>query len=71
MGDDEREFFVKLMRKCETFYGLKVLSYCVMSNHFHILVEVPKEEEEINISDEEFLRRVKAMYSSSYYLALE
>ncbi|WP_325099513.1 transposase, partial [Persicirhabdus sediminis] len=66
LGDAERELFVGLMRNCETFYGVKILSYCVMSNHFHLLVEVPKEGE-VEISDDEFLRRVKALYSASYY----
>ncbi|MBK1792814.1 transposase [Persicirhabdus sediminis] len=66
LGDTERELFVGLMRNCEAFYGVKILSYCVMSNHFHLLVEVPKEGE-VEISDDEFLRRVKALYSPSYY----
>ncbi len=45
-GDPEKERFVALMRIYERFCGLRVLSYCVMSNHFHILVEVPRRPEE-------------------------
>ena len=26
------------MRKLEAFLGVKVLTYCIMSNHFHLLV---------------------------------
>ena len=40
LGDEEREHFRMLMRMCERFTGCRVLSYCVMSNHFHILLEV-------------------------------
>jgi REP element-mobilizing transposase RayT len=39
--DEEREAFRMLMRMMENFSGCRVLSYCVMSNHFHLLVEVP------------------------------
>ena len=38
---DEREHFRMLMRMCEKFTGCRVLSYCLMSNHFHLLLEVP------------------------------
>ncbi len=41
----EKEQFVKFMRLYERFYGLRVLTFCIMSNHFHILVEVPKRPE--------------------------
>jgi putative transposase len=32
---------VILMRKLEAFLGLRVVTYAVMSNHFHLLVEEP------------------------------
>ena len=35
-----------LMREYERFCGVRVITYCVMSNHFHILVEVPRRPEE-------------------------
>ncbi|NBV85387.1 MAG: hypothetical protein EBS01_03795 [Verrucomicrobia bacterium] len=38
----EKGTFVKLMRHYETYCGVRVLSFCVMTNHFHLLVEVPK-----------------------------
>ncbi len=38
----EKEHFVALMRECERFCRVRVLTYCIMSNHFHLLVEVPK-----------------------------
>ncbi len=41
-GAPEKERFVALLRECERFCRVRVLTYCVMSNHFHILVEVPK-----------------------------
>jgi REP element-mobilizing transposase RayT len=39
---EEKEQLVKWMRRYELFCGVRVVTYCVMSNHFHILVEVPR-----------------------------
>ena len=61
---DEREHFRMLMRMCEQFTGCRVLSYCVMSNHFHVLLEVPPMPEG-GISNEELLRRLGVFYSEA------
>jgi hypothetical protein len=45
LGEEEKEKLVTLMRGYEAFCGLKVITYCVMSNHFHILVQVPQRPE--------------------------
>jgi putative transposase len=41
----EKEQFVRYMRLYEQLCGLRILTYCIMSNHFHILVEVPRRPE--------------------------
>jgi hypothetical protein len=61
---DEREHFRMLMRMCEKFTGCRVLSYCLMSNHFHLLLEVPPMPED-GISDEELLARLGVFYSEA------
>jgi putative transposase len=38
----ERHKFVFFLRLYEAFCGVRVLTYCVLSNHFHLLVEVPQ-----------------------------
>lgn len=45
LGDEEREEFVRLMRVYERLCGLRMVTYCIMSNHFHLLVGVPKRPE--------------------------
>ena len=40
LEEKEKEHFVGLMRECEAFCEVRVLTFCVMSNHFHVLVEV-------------------------------
>jgi len=41
LEDEEREYFRMLMRIQGNFKGCRVLTYYVMSNHFHVLLEVP------------------------------
>ena len=65
----EREQFVKLMRLYERFCGVRIRSYCVMSNHFHLTVEVPPRPEEV-MGDEEFLRRLGVIYSDLHVAAV-
>jgi REP element-mobilizing transposase RayT len=64
LEDDEREQFRKLMRMCEKFSGCRVLSYCIMSNHFHLLLEVPPMPAG-GIPDAELFERLGAFYSEA------
>ncbi|MSU37176.1 MAG: chemotaxis protein CheW [Pedosphaera sp.] len=41
-GVTEMEMFLRFMREYEQFCGVRVLTYCLMSNHFHVLLEVPQ-----------------------------
>jgi len=72
-GPKEKGVFVRMMREYEAFCGVQVLSYCVMSNHFHVLVEVPpkKKGASIAMTDEVFLAKIKAMYSPQHYMDVE
>jgi putative transposase len=60
LGSEEKAYFLQTMRRLEVFCGIRVITYCIMSNHFHILVEIPKSEK---LSDDEVLRRMKVIYS--------
>ena len=53
------EFFVALMRGLEAFTGIRVLEYVLMSNHFHLLCEVPLPRP---LSQSEVLERIEAFY---------
>jgi putative transposase len=63
LGELEREKFVELLRAYETFCQVRVVTYCVLSNHFHVLLEVPQRPKDAALSDEELLGRLKAIYS--------
>ena len=64
-GDEEREVFRMFMRMMENFSGCRVLSYCVMSNHFHVLLEVPPMPRG-GISDGELLKRLGVFYGENF-----
>ena len=64
-GDEEREKFRMFMRMMENFSGCRVLTYCVMSNHFHVLLEVPPMPVG-GISDAELLRRLGVFYGENF-----
>ncbi|TVP80417.1 MAG: hypothetical protein EA353_03890 [Puniceicoccaceae bacterium] len=58
----EKAMFVRILRKQAAFCGVEVLSFCVMSNHFHLLIKVP---EPCLIADDEILRRYRYLYSEA------
>jgi putative transposase len=60
-GEREKEMFRKMMRKAAEFSGVRILTYCVMSNHFHILTFVPEREE---LDDKELIRRLGLLYEA-------
>jgi REP element-mobilizing transposase RayT len=62
LGEKEREQFVEMMRCYEHFCGVRVLTYCVLSNHFHLLLAVPRRPAVLP-GDGELLARAKAVYS--------
>ena len=60
LNDDEKERFRKLLRRVEAFSGVDVLTYASLGNHVHALLCVPERED---ISDAEWIKRVKALYT--------
>jgi len=45
LGEKEKEKFREYMRVYERLLGVQVLTYCLMDNHFHILVTIPPRPE--------------------------
>ena len=58
------------MRMMENFSDCRVLSYCVMSNHFHILLEVVPMPVG-GITDSELLRRLRVFYGDNFVKSVE
>ena len=58
-GDREREVLRKMIWQVADFSGVRVVTYAVMKNHFHLMVEVPPVTE---VSDAELVRRYRRLY---------
>ena len=63
LDDKEKEIFRGMMRRAETFCGVPVLTYAIMANHFHLLVEVP---ERGTVDEAELVRRMTVLYGRVY-----
>lgn len=63
LDDREKDRFKEVLRQVEAFCGLRVLTYVAMSNHFHLLVEVP---EPAVICEAELVRRMTVLYGQAY-----
>ncbi len=62
LEEEEKKVFVGMLRRVADFSGVEVLTHCVMSNHFHILVRVPAPRE---IAENELLSRVATLYGDA------
>ena len=63
-GPDEKEKFRTFMRMQENFTGCRVVCYCLMGNHIHLLLEVPPRPEG-GLSDAGLLERLRAIYTEA------
>ncbi len=57
--DREKEILRKMIWQVADFCGVDVLTYCIMSNHFHVLLRVP---DRAAVSDRELMRRYQVLY---------
>ncbi|MFO1459213.1 MAG: transposase [Verrucomicrobiota bacterium] len=54
-----KETLSRLLFKLSAFCGIEIITYCMMGNHFHLLVRVPVRED---LSDAQLLGRLEAFY---------
>ena len=58
----DKEIFRKILRNQEAFTGVRVVTYCLMSNHFHLLLEVPDRETLAPLDEEGLLAVLPLLY---------
>ena len=56
--DREKEILRKIIWQMADFSGVEVLTYCVLSNHFHVLIRVMGDQV---VSDAELMRRFRVL----------
>jgi putative transposase len=62
LGEEEKEVLRGMLWQVAEFSGLRILTYAVMSNHFHVLVRVPAQT---RVDDAELVRRYEVLYGRS------
>ncbi len=65
----EKDMLRSVLRSYEAFCGVRVMTFCLMSNHFHVLVEVPPKEDAallLDEPDEVFLERLSHIYDEGF-----
>ena len=65
--DEGKRKFVDLMRRQAAFCGAEISAFCVMSNHFHLLVSFLNDP--IPQTDRELLRRYRRLYPQGEWLS--
>ena len=60
-GDQERRVFMRMIKGGGAFAGVDLVSWCLMGNHFHLLVRVPPADADA-LSDEEVFARMEHIY---------
>ena len=58
LQEGERNDFIAIAKRVADFTGIKLLSWCIMTNHFHLLIYLPQPYE---LSDDEVLARFAKM----------
>ncbi|MBL9158588.1 MAG: transposase [Verrucomicrobiales bacterium] len=58
----DKEIFRKILRNQESFTGVRIVTYCLMSNHFHLLLEVPDRETLAPLDEEGLLAVLPLLY---------
>ena len=62
LKDVEKDFMLDLIKRFSALYFTEILGFCLMGNHFHLLVKMIPED---RITDEEIQKRIEAFYGSS------
>ena len=62
LGDGEKRVMHRIMRRLERYSGVRVLTYCFMDNHIHLLLHTEKIDGD-GMSDKELVERIGGMYT--------
>jgi REP element-mobilizing transposase RayT len=66
LGDVEKDFMLDLIRRYSSLYLVEILGFCLMGNHFHLLVRMFPE---YKFTDEDIKKRYEAFYGDDRVFA--
>ncbi len=75
LDDVEKEALRRIIWRMAEFSGIKIVTYCLMRNHFHLLAEVPHRETWLQRFDgptgeEKLFDHLRTLYSRAYIALL-
>ena len=62
LKDSEKDFLLDLIKRISALYFSEILGFCLMGNHFHLLVKIIPEN---RFTDEQIQKRFEAYYGES------
>jgi REP element-mobilizing transposase RayT len=62
LKDVEKDFMLSLIKKFSSLYFIEILGFCLMGNHFHLLVKMIPEN---RFTDEDIQKRFERFYGDS------
>ena len=66
LGQNEKVYLTALLHRVAVYCGVELLTFCVMSNHFHLLFRVPeKAVADAGLDSEDLIRRVRGVYGNA------
>jgi REP element-mobilizing transposase RayT len=63
LGEQEKSLLLNTIKQLSSVYFCEVLGFCLMGNHFHLLVTMRPEDE---VSDEEVRKSFQCRYGDEY-----
>lgn len=60
-NDKDKEKYIKLIKSNQNEFNIKIIAFCVMNNHIHLLIEIQKIEDMTN-----FMHRINTLYAIYY-----
>ena len=67
IDETEKKILLEMIRGAAVFSGVELYTFAIMSNHFHLLVRVPRKRE---VSDKELEKRMLALYGPAKFNAV-
>jgi len=68
LGDVEKDFLLGLIKRMSKWYFTEILGFCLMGNHFHLLVKMLPESE---FSDADVKKRCNVFYGNDFVFPVD
>ncbi|MGD9212758.1 MAG: transposase [Desulfobacteraceae bacterium] len=68
LGPVEKDYLVNLIKQLSRLYFVEIIGYCIMGNHFHLLVKMLPESD---FTDKDIKQRFGTYFDEKWFLSDE